>query len=206
MSLLVKLCGIRTEADLAAAVEAGAGAVGFVLTPSPRMVTVAEAAALAACLPRHVLAVAVFHDPDRALLVETERRLAPDLFQAEPSALEGVDPDRVLPVVVDRPGVGRALAGVLERHARALVDSAARGGTGRTPDWGRIATLAGRERVVLAGGLTPDNVAEAVRLVGPLGVDVSTGIEHRPGEKDPGLMRRFVAAAREAAESRGAVV
>jgi len=84
-----------------------------------------------------------------------------------------------------------------------LVDSAARGGTGRASNWDRLAMLESANRLVLAGGLDARNVAEAVARIGPLGVDVSSGIETRPGEKDPDLMLEFVRAARGTAELRG---
>lgn len=207
MSLLVKLCGMRTEADLAAAVAAGADAVGFVLTPSPRRVEVAEAGVLARSLPDYVRVVAVFHQPEPDLVVETGRVLDPDLYQAEPRYLARVDPAQVLPVLVDGPGLDRRIHLALSRYpsGMVLVDSAARGGTGGQADWRRVAALRNRSRVIMAGGLNPDNVAEAVRKVRPGGVDVSSGIETSPGVKDPESMTRFVAAARAALERGEAV-
>jgi phosphoribosylanthranilate isomerase len=207
MSLFVKLCGIRTESDVAGAIKAGANAVGFVLSASPRRVDISEAARLADLVSHEMLTVAVFHRPGPRLLAETGEVLDPDLYQAEPHTLVGVPADRMLPVVVDGPGLGDRVGEALERSARGmvLVDRAARGGTGRGPDWDRVAALESRDRVILAGGLTPDNVAEAVHRVRPLGVDVSSGIERAPGEKDPGLMIGIVAAARAAMERGEAV-
>jgi phosphoribosylanthranilate isomerase len=207
MSLFVKLCGIRTESDIAAAMNAGANAVGFVLTPSPRRVELSEAARLAALIRHEMVTVAVFHRPGPRLLAETREVLDPDLYQAEPHALVGVPADRMLPVVVDGFGLGERVGEALERAERGmvLVDRTAWGGTGRSPDWDRVAALESRDRVILAGGLTPDNVAEAVCRVRPLGVDVSSGIEQAPGEKDPRLMIGFVAAARAALERGEAV-
>jgi phosphoribosylanthranilate isomerase len=198
MSLFIKLCGMTSEADLEAAVEAGADAVGFVLTPSPRQVTLSVAARLRALLPDSVLAVAVFHDPDPDLLRRTEAEVAPDLFQSEFSTLHGVPPSRALPVVVDGDSLSEDLALALKTTSRdmVVVDRAALGGTGLAPDWGRLAALDLPGRLVLAGGLTPENVGEAVTTVRPFGVDVSTGIETSPGVKDPARMRDFVEAAR----------
>jgi phosphoribosylanthranilate isomerase len=200
MSLFVKLCGIMTEPDLEAAVDAGADAVGFVLTPSPRQISLSRAAHLNRLLPAHVLGVAVFHDPSPQLLRRTAEEVGPALFQSESSTLVGLPPDRLLPVVVD----GDDLEGRIHEAAGAtprgwvLVDSAARGGTGRPVDWGQLAQVATSAKMILAGGLNQENVAELVARVKPFGVDVSSGIEKAPGEKDPARMRSFVTAARAA--------
>ncbi|HEX6146494.1 MAG TPA: phosphoribosylanthranilate isomerase [Acidimicrobiia bacterium] len=200
MSLFVKLCGIRTESDLEAAVAAGADAVGFVLTPSPRRISLPQAAHLKRLLPDHVLSVAVFHQPSPGLLRRTEEVVGPDLFQAEAVTLVGLPPDKMLPVVVDGEDLARRVdeaAGATTR-AWALVDSSARGGTGRPPSWARLAQLTTTVKMILAGGLNEENVAEVVSSVRPFGVDVSSGIERAPGVKDPERMRSFVTAARSA--------
>jgi phosphoribosylanthranilate isomerase len=198
MTLFVKLCGIANEGDLEIAVEVGADAVGFVLTPSPRQVSVEKAASLRARLPDSVLAVAVFHDPSPELLRRAEELIAPDLLQSEHSTLTGVDPGWTLPVVVDsdvlEADLSRAVA--LTDRQMVLVDSASRGGAGHAPSWKRIAAARFQGRLILAGGLGPENVADAVGLVRPFGVDVSSGIESSPGIKDAGKMRAFVEAAR----------
>jgi phosphoribosylanthranilate isomerase len=198
VSLFVKLCGIRTRSELEAAVEAGADAVGFVLTPSSRQVSLAEACILMRLVPEDVLGVAVFHDPSPDFLALTESEVAPDLFQAELNALVGRARDRILPVVVDGEALETEMDRALEASGRGivLVDSAARGGTGQAADWDRLVGTRQRDRVILAGGLNPGNVGEAVSRVGPFGVDVSSGIESSPGVKDPDLMRDFVRAAR----------
>ncbi|HWL49799.1 MAG TPA: phosphoribosylanthranilate isomerase [Acidimicrobiia bacterium] len=200
MSLFVKLCGIRTEEDLEAAVEAGADAVGFVLTPSPRQVPLSVAASLTARLPGGVLGVAVFHEPTPDLLVRVREEVGPDLFQSELSTLVGISADLLLPVVVDGESLDRDFADAVRSAGRemVLVDSAARGGTGSAPRWERLAGLKGPGRLILAGGLDPENVGDAVSLVRPFGVDVSSGIEKSPGEKDPKRMQAFVEAARSA--------
>ena len=198
MTLFVKLCGVKSEADLEAAVAAGADAVGFVLTPSPRQISLNVAARLNARLPDSVLGVAVFHDPSPDLLVRAGEEVGPDLFQSELSTLVGISTDQLLPVVVDGESLDRdfALAAASAGREMVLVDSAARGGTGLTPRWERLARLDGPGRLILAGGLDPDNVGEAVSLVRPFGVDVSSGIERAPGVKDPKRMKAFVEAAR----------
>lgn len=200
MSLFVKLCGIKTEADLEAAVQVGADAVGFVLTPSPRQISLSQAANLNRMLPDHVLGVAVFHKPSPDLLLRAEEVVGPALFQSEPATLAGLQPDRLLPVVVDGGEMGRRIdeAAATTTREWVLVDSSARGGTGRPVRWERLAQLATSAKMILAGGLDQENVAEVVSGVRPYGVDVSSGIEKAPGVKDPERMRSFVAAARSA--------
>jgi phosphoribosylanthranilate isomerase len=151
-----------------------------------------------ALLPDSVLGVAVFHDPSPDLLRQAEEVMGPDLFQSELSTLDGVAPDRALPVVVEGADLEADLvrAAGLTTREMVLVDSAARGGTGRPPSWDRVATIDFTGRLILAGGLDPDNVADAIGLVRPYGVDVSSGIESAPGVKDPARMRAFVEAAR----------
>jgi len=198
VSLFVKLCGIRTPTELEVAIDAGADAVGFVLTSSPRQISLAQAASLMSLLPQSVLGVAVFHDPSPELLARTRTEVGPDLFQGEVGKLAGLPSDRLLPVVVDGPGLEGSLDRALDTtgSGMVLVDSAAKGGTGRASDWERLAALRSSSHVVLAGGLDPGNVGIAVSTVSPFGVDVSSGIEKALGEKDPDLIRAFVAAAR----------
>jgi len=198
MSLFIKLCGLRTPLEIESAVATGANAVGLVMTESPRRVSVAEAAHLRSLLPAEVLAVAVFHEPTRDLIEEVERTVAPDLFQAEASFLQGLPRSSIMPVVVEGQDLAQRVEAALELtdSGRVLVDSSAKGGTGRRMSWDDLVLLPTRSRLVLAGGLTPHNVAEAVRTVRPGGVDVSSGVEQAPGVKDLRLMSQFVTAAR----------
>jgi phosphoribosylanthranilate isomerase len=198
MSLFIKLCGLKTPADVETAVEAGASAVGFVMTESPRQVSVAQAAVLRSLLPPEVLGVAVFHDPSLRLVEHVHRDVAPDLFQAEPRSLQGLPRSSILPVVAEGPGLSHRVEAALEVTGTGwvLVDSSARGGTGRAVAWDDLVALPSRSRLVLAGGLAPNNVAEALRSVRPGGVDVSSGVEQSPGIKDHQLMKAFVTAAR----------
>ncbi len=201
MSLWVKLCGVRTRSDVEAAAAAGADAVGVVLTPSVRMVDLDTARALVLAAPRDLLKVAVFYRPARAH-VEAARDAVPfDLFQAEPESLEGIDGIETLPVVHDGPALVPAVARAVEMSGsgRVLVESAGHGGKGAAPDWGRVAAVGNLDHMVVAGGLTPLNVAEVVATLRPGGVDVSSGVESAPGVKDPILMESFVEMARSGA-------
>jgi phosphoribosylanthranilate isomerase len=199
----VKICGITTAGDARLCIEAGADALGFIFVEkTPRFVTPPQARAIIATLPPLVTPVGIFwdHVPGHVKAVAEECGLAALQFHGD-EAPEDLAQYR-LPVIktikVDGPAV-------LERIARYqvaafLLDSPARWSEGetRTPiswDVARAATAAGH-RIVLAAGLTPDNVAEAVRRARPYAVDVNSGVEARPGTKDLDKVRRFVAAAK----------
>ncbi|MGH9174843.1 MAG: phosphoribosylanthranilate isomerase [Vicinamibacterales bacterium] len=189
------------EEDVAAAVESGADALGFVLWPgSPRHVDVDRAAALIGVLPRDVTPVGVFVQPSRDDITRAVERAGIRVAQVHGTAdvaLSGVSCDVWVAASIQgddiTPPVRAEYTVLLDTH-----DPQRHGGTGRTIDWSRAARVAARRPVMLAGGLTPDNVAEAIREVRPYGVDVASGIEHRPGVKDAHGMRAFVAAVREA--------
>jgi phosphoribosylanthranilate isomerase len=200
MSLWVKLCGVRSEADIAAAVAAGADAVGMVMTSSVRQIDIHTARRLVAEAEDRLTTVAVFYWPDRDLVESVRDQVPFDLFQAESETLEGISGIQTLPVVHDRPDLASAVRRLTTSlgSRRILVESAGRGGTGLSPDWGRVATIGRLDNVVIAGGLTSENVAAAVANLGPAGVDVSSGVESEPGVKDHELMARFVQAARDA--------
>lgn len=200
MKLWVKLCGVRTPDDVAVAAAAGADAVGFVMTPSVRRVDLDEVGALVASAPSSLTTVGVFYRPDPAWVEEVRDRVRFDLFQAEPENLEGVDGIDILPVVHDRPDLEEAVdhAFDLASH-RVMVEGPGRGGRGRSPDWNRVAGLSRMPELVIAGGLTPSNVAGTIRRLRPGGVDVSSGVESAPGVKDHRMMREFVESARRAA-------
>ena len=205
MSLFIKLCGLKSPADVETAIEVGANAVGFVLTPSSRQIPLAVAARLRRLLPESVLAVAVFNDPSPELIRQALEEVGPDLLQVEARNGTGVPIQKFVPVVLNGKGAEEAVIQALEltETGMVLVDTAEKGGTGRRSDWGRLARMKVRDRIIVAGGLHPGNVTEAISTIQPLGVDVSTGIEREPGRKDPELMRAFVKTAR-AAEMRGA--
>jgi phosphoribosylanthranilate isomerase len=208
--LFVKICGITSADDARLAVEAGADALGFVFWPmSPRKVDPARAAAIARELPPFVLRVGVFVDMKRDEMARIADTVGLDMLQLHgdepPEALAGL-PRRVVKAV--RVGKGFAVEEAVRYAGQAaglLVDTRLPGetqlpgGTGVPFDWSLVKGVAARVPfLMLAGGLSPSNVAEAVRAVRPHAVDVSSGVETLPGRKDPARMRAFVEAARSA--------
>lgn len=197
-SLWIKICGLRTRDAIAAAAHAGADAVGFVFhSASPRSLEPAEARALQPAVPSGVERVAVFLHPSQSLVDSALEAIAPDWVQTDIEDLDRLrlpPGQRVLPVLRS----GSTLPAVLP--ARCLFESG-RSGAGERADWSAAAGLAHRTGLVLAGGLDPETVAEAVRTVRPFGVDVSSGVERERGVKDAALVREFIRAAREAAQT-----
>ncbi len=206
-----KICGLRSAADVTAAVEAGASYVGFVFfPPSPRSLTPAAARDAALAAPPGVARVGLTVDASDADLAAILTQVPLDLLQ-----LHGREsPDRVaevrarfgLPVIKAVGVAGPEDLDALDRHARTadmlLVDAKpppgapVPGGNGLAFDWRLIAGRRWPVPWLLAGGLTPDNLAEAVRRTGARVVDVSSGVESAPGVKDPEGIRAFAAAAR----------
>jgi phosphoribosylanthranilate isomerase len=203
--MFVKICGMTCLADALHAADQGADAVGFVFWPrSPRYVAPARAAEIIGRLPRHVTAVGVFVNA----AIDDVRDVAAQTGIAMVQ-LHG-DEDPSFASAVGRP-VMKAIG--VEHGDEALdgwpgdtmflvdaVDPVQRGGTGMRVDWPRAAHIARRRRIVLAGGLTDANVAEAVSTVRPFGVDVSSGVEDAPGVKNHDKVARFLAGARSAFE------
>lgn len=196
----VKICGIRTEAAARAAAEAGADAVGFVFYPrSPRYVSPERAAQLTHLLPPFVARVGVFVNAPVAVVERISDQVGLDLVQLhgdEPPEVCARMPRRVIKAVrVDGP---QALERARHYPACALLLDAhvpdRYGGTGRRFDWSLVRGL--DRPVILSGGLTPDNVAQAVRQVRPYAVDVSSGVE-TDGDKDPRKVAAFVRAVRQ---------
>lgn len=200
-----KICGLTTERDLEAAVDAGADAVGFIADVSvdtPRDVTVERAAALVAAAPPFVTTVLVTMPdaPERA--VELVDRVNPDVLQlhgdvpvGDVAYVAANATARVLKTVDAEDSNGARYDDVADALLVDSVDSEGAGGTGETHDWDatREFVAAVDSPVVLAGGLTPENVAEAVATVDPFAVDVASGVETTGGEKDHDAVRLFVA-------------
>lgn len=195
MSVFVKICGCRTREAVEAAVEAGADALGMVFAPSPRKVTPAHARELCKGLPEHVITVAVMHQPTPEEWLEVRREFDPDWLQTDaddfaPLPVGGTV--KPLPVYRDIDGLDEDAVAV---QPLALFEAGA-SGVGKQADWERAARLAARTDLVLAGGLTPDNVGEAIRAVRPWGVDVSSGVERQRGVKDLAKIAAFIDAAK----------
>ncbi|MBD8575711.1 phosphoribosylanthranilate isomerase [Pseudomonas syringae] len=198
-----KICGITCIEDALAAVEAGADAIGLVFyPPSPRAVNVLQARAIIAALPPFVTTVGLFVNASRCELNETLEAVALDLLQFHgdetPEQCEGYHRPFIKALRV-RPGDDIAAAcQVYARASGLLLDAyvpGVPGGTGEAFDWGLIPEGLAKP-VILAGGLTPDNVARAIAQVRPYAVDVSGGVELRKGIKNHDKMRAFMRAVR----------
>ena len=194
MSAFVKICGMTDEAAITAAVESGADAIGFVFfARSPRNIAPARAAELAAAVPPAVRKVAVTLHPDQSLVDAIMAELRPDVLQTDRgdfARLAIADGIEKWPVVRE----GAVPASGLPDGT--FVYEGRSSGKGETVDWQVAADIAKRGRMILAGGLTVDNVAVALGQVSPFGVDVSSAVESRPGVKDPALVRAFVECAK----------
>jgi phosphoribosylanthranilate isomerase len=193
--MLVKICGITRLEDAEAAVDLGAGAVGFILWPdSPRVVAAERAREIVASLPEGVLAVGVFVNQGVDEVNGVAERIGLTHVQLHgdetPEYAAGVE-RRVIKATsafdADTVGGWRDDTTWLA-DAR---DPVRRGGTGRTADWAAAAQFARSHRVLLAGGLTPENVADAIDTVRPYGIDVSSGVEIAPGIKDHERLKRL---------------
>jgi phosphoribosylanthranilate isomerase len=191
----IKICGITGADAVSAAADANVDAIGFVFAPSPRQVTPGQAAQLAALAPAGMLRIAVAQHPLQMKVDEICRVLKPDCFQTDVEDLRELKIPahiKVLPVV----HFGRKTPNPLPAR---MVFEGPTSGIGELADWGRASELARQTQLILAGGLTAANVAEAIHTVRPFGVDVSSGVESVPGVKDPGKIHAFVRAVRAAA-------
>ena len=199
----VKICGITNIEDAVLAVEAGADALGFVFSPSPRQITPHDASHIIAALPPFVARVGVFVDEPLEKvknlvafcpldLVQLHGQEGPEYcLEVAPRAIKAfrVQDESVLTLLPSY----RVCAYLLDSFVSGLA-----GGTGQTFDWS-IARRAGTlGPVILSGGLTPENVARAIREARPYAVDVSSGVEARPGKKDHHKLRAFIQAVRTA--------
>lgn len=203
--MFVKICGITNEDDALFAVAMGADAVGFVFAPSPRQVAAQQVYDITRRLPPEILTVGVFRDEAPARVIDTVHRAGLKAAQ-----LHGHEtPDMVAEVAQQIRWVIKAVVAGSPDARRAdafgtdmvLVD-APQPGSGKVFDWSLIDEVAEGPRIILAGGLHPDNVAEAVRLARPWGVDVSSGVERSPGRKDALKVKAFIERARAAAPAK----
>lgn len=201
--MFLKICGLTRAADAADAVAAGATALGFVFwSRSPRAIRPDAAREIVAGVPPGVLTVGVFVNEgldEVRRIVEVVGLGAVQLHGEErPLFAAGVETPIVRAMTLES---ADETCRIWPPHVTLLLDAAdpvRRGGTGTIVDWTRAADIARRRNVVLAGGLTPENVGEAVARVRPYGVDVSSGVERAPGEKDAAKVAAFLANARAA--------
>lgn len=193
MSLFVKICGLRDAANVAASVEAGANAIGFVFAESVRRVTPRQASEAAQMCPANITRVAVMRHPSDEQWQHVLEEFRPDVLQTDAGDFADLDiPENVIRWPVIREGED------LQDLPEVFLYEGASSGSGETVDWSRAAMIAGQGRMILAGGLDADNVARAIAEVRPWGVDVSSAVESAPGLKQPELIRRFIGAVRAA--------
>ena len=198
MSVWVKICGLTSAEAVAAAVENGADAIGFVFAASPRQVTAERALELAHAAPTHIVRVAVTRRPDQAQIDAIATIFKPDVLQLD---VEDIDTVSIPASLALLPVLRRAPQDCENLSPRILFEGP-RSGVGERADWQAAAQVARRTNIVLAGGLDPSNVADAIAHVVPYGVDVSSGVESAPGVKDPNLIAQFIRAARAAQQGR----
>ncbi|ODT30685.1 MAG: N-(5'-phosphoribosyl)anthranilate isomerase [Kaistia sp. SCN 65-12] len=219
MALDIKICGLKTDAALDAALSGGASDVGFIFFPkSPRYVDPAEAGCLRQAARGRARAVAVSVDASEAFLDEIVAGMQPDMLQLHghetPERVAAVRKRYGLPVMkalpvseaADLAAVGPYL-GIADRFlfdARPPKDAVLPGGNGVAFDWRILADLDAGIDYMLSGGLSADNIGEALKLANPPGIDVSSGVERRPGVKEPALIEKFFRAVRAAAGNRAA--
>lgn len=197
----VKICGITNEEDALMSVALGADALGFVFAPSPRQVTVGTVREITRRLPFGVMTVGVFRDQGPEAVVETVLAAglqAAQLHGHETPAESRAIRQKVQALIVAFPAGSHSVERFDDYQADALMLDAADPGSGEVFDWSLAEGVPLDRRLILAGGLAPANVADAIRQVRPWGVDVSSGVESAPGIKDPRKVLAFTRRARAA--------
>ncbi|MEO5899070.1 MAG: phosphoribosylanthranilate isomerase [Ilumatobacteraceae bacterium] len=200
--MFVKICGITSEDDALFAIAMGADAVGFVFAPSPRQIAAQQVYDITRRLPPEILTVGVFRDEHPTRVIDTVNRAGLKAAQ-----LHGHEsPADVAAVAAQLRWVIKAVVAgstdarrVNEYASEYILVDAPSPGSGKVFDWSMMEDVPEGPKLILAGGLTPDNVGEAVRIARPWGVDVSSGVEKSPGKKDPRMVKAFIERARAAA-------
>jgi phosphoribosylanthranilate isomerase len=192
----IKICGMTTADAVTAAVDAGVDAIGFVFAGSVRQLTPQAAAALARAARGRARCVAVTRHPAQREIDEILNVFRPDVLQTDAADFAALR----LPATLERLPVMRAGEALPANLPRRLLFEGPASGQGRVSDWDAARSLATHTELVLAGGLCAANVAAAIAAVQPFGVDVSSGVEERPGLKSPGQIVSFVMAVRRAGE------
>ena len=199
--MFVKICGTTNEEDALLATALGADAVGFVFAPSRRQVRPDDVRDIVKRLPTDVVTVGVFVNERPQHVVEVVNRTglhAVQLHGSEPLSEVRWIRERVQFVIQGYSAGDPALSAAANSPADVVLVDSPNPGSGKVFDWQLADGVPGGVRLLLAGGLTPENVTEAIRRVRPWGVDVATGVESAPGLKDPRKLRRFIEAARAA--------
>jgi phosphoribosylanthranilate isomerase len=211
--LFVKICGVTSEADALLAVGMGASAVGFIFAPSPRQMAPTAVADIVKRLPYETVTVGVFRDEAPQRVVDIANQIGLRAVQ-----LHGVESKEDTQWITSRtgwtikafPAGHRNIDRFAEYGAQTLLIDGASPGSGQLFDWRLAEGVVDPTRLIVSGGLRPENVGAAIAHLHPWGVDVSTGVEASPGVKDPGKLRAFImaahAAAREVAASAGGAV
>jgi phosphoribosylanthranilate isomerase len=193
--MFVKICGMNSPEAVAAAVEAEVDALGFVFAESPREVTVEQAKALCAGLPSNIVRIAVMRHPHKEHWQRVVEGFEPNWLQTDAEDFRWITlPPSCQALHVYRDTNAPADSDLPDR----LLYEGTHSGSGRVADWDEAHGLARVAEVILAGGLTADNVEDAIRFVRPWGVDVSSGVERERGVKDPAKIKEFVARVRAA--------
>jgi phosphoribosylanthranilate isomerase len=200
--MLVKICGITSEADALLAVALGADALGFVFAPSPRQLSAQVARRIADRVPPEILTVGVFRNEAPARVVEIVNSIG--LRAAQLHGNETVEDtrwvsERVPLTIKAFPAGHRNIARLGSYGAGLIMVDAESPGSGKVFDWRLAEGVVDPAQLIVSGGLHEHNVADAIAHLHPFGVDVSTGVESAPGVKDPRKVRAFVVAARRAA-------
>ena len=200
--MFVKICGITNEDDALLAVAMGADALGFVFAPSPRQVAAQQVYDITRRLPPEILTVGVFRDehPSRVVKLVHQAGVKAAQLHGNESPAQAIEVAANVRWMIKAFAAGSTHLAHADQYGTDLILVDAPGpGSGKVFNWDLAAEAPDGLRVILAGGLTPDNVAEAIEVVEPWGVDVSTGVESVPGRKDALKVKRFVENARAAA-------
>lgn len=195
MKTFVKICGLTERTDVRAAIDAGVDAIGFVFAKSVRQVSVEHALEISRDVPKTLRRVAVMLHPTQEEWQRVAVGFAPDVLQTDAADFDSLDVDDH----VERwPVYRQGQVLTVDEMPATFVYEGEQSGQGKTIDWQVAASLAARKKMILAGGLGPHNIADAIRQVRPFGVDVSSAVEVSPGRKDAGKIVAFVTAARRA--------
>lgn len=197
--MFIKICGITNEEDALAVTALGADAVGFVFAPSPRQVTPGKASDIIKRLPPDVLPVGVFRDedPNRVITLALKAGVKAVQLHGHETPAQAAEIRPHFPVLIVAMAAGDVKLPSYDRFgADALLLDAPSPGSGAVFDWAMAEGLPVNRRVILAGGLTPENVVSGIEQVRPWGVDVSSGVEAEPGIKDAMKVQAFIRAAR----------